>query len=181
MLMDTDDDDNFSDAIYRERGISLQGLRSLYIYVDTPNARAGFHNLDYIVAYQGEEMERLLKETHSERMRAIKGAFPAIEAKIREAGIEIIPFEEGFHNPALPRLVVTMHLGKPKKNASFSAIMHLEQEVQLVRDPSVKFKLTTWETGLAKRKYKYNGIEWVLGQCLDSFLFFYRHVNPAQA
>lgn len=176
------DTDNFGDAIYRERGISLQGLQSLYIYVKTPNAWAAFYeNRVYFVASQGEEMDRLLEAAHTERMKVIKSAFPSIENKIREAGIEIIPVEERRKNPECPCLVVTMHLGKPKKNAWFSASMHLEQEVQLVRDPSVKFRLTTWETGLAKRKYKYNGIEWVLSECIDSFLFFYRHVNPAQA
>ena len=126
-------------------------------------------------------MDRLLKEAHTERMQAIRAAFPNVENKIREAGIDLIPVEEGLRNPECPGLVVMMHLGKPKKNASFSASMHLEQEVQLLRDPGVKFRLTTWESRLQKRKYKYDGIEWILNKIVDEFLFYYRQVNPVQS
>ena len=172
------DIDNFQDSIYRNRGISMQGLQSLYIHVHTPNAHAAFYeNRCVSVLSHGEEMDRLLKEAHTQRMVAIKAAFPAFENKLREVGIEIIPNEEGVKNPALSCLVITLDLGKPEKKASFSASVYLEQEVQLVCDPGVKFRVKTWEGGISKYKYKHNGIEVVLNSCLDSFLFFYRYIN----
>src|SRR5262249_39762475 len=121
------DIDNIRDAIFRERCVSLRGLRSLYVYVIALDSRADFYEkltVTRLLQFQGEETERLLKEAHAERMKAIKAAFSSVENKIREAGIDLIPVEEGLKNPECPRLVVTMQLGEPKKNASFSARMH---------------------------------------------------------
>ena len=83
------DIDNFQDSIYRNRGISMQGLQHLYIHVHTPNAHAAFYeNRCISVLSHGEEMDRLLKEAHTQRMVTIKAAFPAFENKLREVGIE---------------------------------------------------------------------------------------------
>jgi hypothetical protein len=116
-------------------------------------------------------------------MKAIRAAFPSAENKIRGAGIDLIPVEEGLKNPECPCLVVTMNLGEPKDDALFSVKMHLEQEVQLVRDPKVKFRVKTWEGGLFECKYMFtqDRIELLLGHCIDSFLLNYRYGNQSQS
>jgi hypothetical protein len=93
--------------------------------------------------------------------------------------IEIIPVED--RDEVTSVLVGTMNLGKPKKNASFSASMRLEEEVQVVRNPSVKLTVKTWEGATIKRKFKHHGVELMFNRCLVNFLFFYRYMNESEA
>lgn len=95
----------------------------------------------------------------------------------------VIAVKEGLNNPESPCLVVTMNLGEPKEDAAFSVTMHLEQEVQLVRDPKVKFRVKTWEGGLFERKnmFIHNRVELLLDHCIDDFLFYYSYVNQSQS
>jgi hypothetical protein len=169
-------------ATYRqERAAPLKGLRSLYIYVDTPNSKVPFYeNWCFITTNSAdEETEKKIEAMHQLRMQAVKVAFPIIENTLREEGIEIIPVEKGMESQEYPRLTVTINLGKPKKKASFSATMYLEQQVQLVCNPAVKFRVNTWQSGTAKYKYKHNGVNTAFTSCLNSFLFEHRYANQS--
>jgi hypothetical protein len=164
-----------------ERAAPLQGLRSLYIYVDTPNSKVPFYeNWCFVtLASADEETEKKIEAMHKLRMEAVKAAFPIIENMLREEGIEIIPVEKGMESQEYPRLTVTINLGKPKKKAYFSATMHLEQQVQLVCNPAVKFRVKTWETGTAKYKYKHSGVKTAFTSCLNRFLSDHRYANQS--
>ena len=126
------------------------------------------------------ETVRRLEEYHRPKMDAVRAAFPAIESQLREVGITLLSKEEWLKTPGRPRLVLTLNLGKPKKGASFSAHLRVEQEMQLVRDPNVKVTMATWETGTMKRKFKDDGVTKVFNNLLSYFLHFYRIANDLE-
>jgi hypothetical protein len=170
-------------AHLKKRGASLRGLRRLYLFVDEGQSPVLFNeqeprSRDFV----GTDFEALrrLEEYHRPRMDAVRAAFPAVENQLREVGITLLSKEEWLKTPGRPRLVLTLDLGKPKKGASFSARLRVEQEIQLVRDPNVKVTMTTWENGSMKRKFKDDGVTEVFNSLLFYFLRFYRIANDLE-
>lgn len=85
-----------------------------------------------------------------------------------------------------------IRLGKPKMKASCSAKISLMQEVVLVRDPSIKFHIETWESGWIKRKYpkegkhpegadrEVGGLEGAIKDVMRYFIDEYRDANAPE-
>jgi hypothetical protein len=171
----------------KERAASLRGLRRLYVFVDEGESRVSFsdqygeqESFCKIIRASDPESEKRMEQMHRERMESFRFAFPIVGSKLHETGIERIPGKEWLENPGLPRLVLAIDLGKAKKGASFSIRTHLEQAVLLERDPNVRLTLKTWEGRISKRKFKYDGINWSLGQAVDYFLHSYRIANDLE-
>jgi hypothetical protein len=175
--------ENLMRAHRKKRGASLRGLRALYLFVDEGQSSVAFNQQEPRVrVFNGTDLEALrrLEEYHRPRMDAVRAALPAVESQLREVGMTLLSKEEWLKTPGRPRLVLTLDLGKPKKSASFSARLRVEQEIQLVRDPTVKVTMTTWENGTMKRKFKDDGVTRVFNDLLFYFLHFYRLANDLE-
>ena len=171
-------------SILNPRDACLRGLKRLYLFVDDSQCTSLFDQYDdqefltrFVVRAGPVGVDKLIREIQQERMNEVQAAFPVLAGKLREVGIELMPRREWREDQRLPRLILYIELGKPNKGASFQAKLRLEQEIQMARDPSNKFVMTTWDSLWQKRKYKHYGVRWVLDMLALQFLHDYCLAN----
>ena len=164
---------------HRQWGASLRGLRRLFLFVHDGGAREHFYEnppfaINTFSIYGTEDQ---VKEFHRRRMPAVREAFRAVEGQLRGAGITLLTWYEWRGERGRPELTLDLNLGEPNEGAFFSASLRLEQDVRMVRDPEVVARIKTFEVGPVRRKYKYDGVTYVLDGLFDHFLHYYRVAN----
>lgn len=184
----TNKDSEFINRLRRQAKGYLRGLRTLCVALAPINLLLPFS--EFKTASHDEtcnQAEGDLRQLLQQRMDSVDKVRPIIARKLQEVGIQIITREEALATPGWSCLLINLNLGEAKRETCYSVSMYLEQEVQLVREPTVTFTTRTWQYQSGERSYfaddekisaeESNELLREIENAMGCFIYDYRFIN----